>query len=224
MSTKRDIIASAQTAFSNGPIPLDGQQAARHFDAVHRELCIQFPIYPSVETFSALVSGQREYDIDEDVVDVKVVNYYTSASAQPTRLCAFDADYRDRETYNWRQIESGTPREYYINGAKIGFVPTPNVSSSGSPAYPRVSCETYAVVPLGLDDRLPTMIRSDDVYVYGVRLRHAINISSPELIALYSRLYTEKMNEVDRFFMSRASEVDRTPMPDFGGDENIMVI
>ena len=213
MRTKIDVINEAVKGFQHSAIPLDNVSASRYFDVVHREVCIQLPVYASTVTFDALVVGTSTYALGETVVDVKGVYYHTSASSRGVKLCAFDPNYQDHHWDQWREHDNATPRSYCIEGTNLRLDPPPSVASTGSPGYPMVKAYVYLCTALTHQDELPSSLRSDEVYVYGIRLKHAISIADEKAIMMYRQLYTEEFNALDRYYVQRASEVDRSPEP-----------
>ncbi len=221
MRSKQQIVESACAGRSQ--IPMDRVIAGNEFDAIHREMCVEFPLYPATVEYTSLVAGTAEYALSESVVRVRQA-YWMNSETDYRLLCANDAGYMDMDRLDYRFSSSGEPTEYYIDGQMIGFTPPPKVSSDASTLYPRVKIFAYSHKVLGARDTLPTNLRLDTAYVYAIRYRHAISNQETNAVAMYKQLLDEEMNRISTYFMERAIEVDRSMVTSRVRDKGVSII
>jgi hypothetical protein len=189
------VVSEVQLAFDNA----NAQIVLDCINRVHRDLCSEFALYKSTTQIN-LVDGQREYDLDRDVMSVRVVTYLPNNSGAYEILMPQDVSELDRTTPGWRRLAKGAPKNFYIDAGKIGFFPTPNVTTIGG--YPVVEIETTNASVLGMGDMVPSAIRSSRVYSLGAR-RYYAELDAKDQVEFYDQLYQRELMDLERILGRR---------------------
>lgn len=109
-----------------------------------------------------LTSGVSEYALEEDVTGIRVATYFESVDDTRGRnLMTITTQELDASNRVWRTMTPTRPRQIYSEFGQIGLVPAPNVTSAGSPSYPKIVLQVEYVPTLTLD----TTLRGGEYYL-----------------------------------------------------------
>lgn len=134
------------------------------------ELLFEVPLIKTTETLSALVAGTATYTKTEATLVIWEATYLRSANQgdfhplKPTTQAHLDKDFP-----GWKRDANGTPERILLDAndasppiALYRLWPTPDTSSTGSPAYPRVELTVTKKVTLTAGDTLPNQLKTLD--------------------------------------------------------------
>lgn len=206
MPTAQNIIDEAKLDF---PDETD-TRALSDLQSVDDYICFKYAVIRSRQDIT-LTADTREYSLPSNTVRVLAARYLTSATSS-TKLTARHLDWFDEYDYNWRDQDSGTPMDYYVDIANgnIGFHPAPDTTTSGS--YPKVTVD--------VSQRRGTLITSTDfgsslpsyqAWVEGLRHRMALR-TSDERVTYYESLFRHELSQLDLMLRGSAEFQPTTRM------------
>lgn len=163
----------------------------------------------------SLTQGTREYDLPDDLTNIREAYYQPSATADTWQvLQGTTRDLLARVDTGWLADSSqNVPQRYYVDQAAdsdsgkriIGFDQVPQVTTSGG--YPNVTLYTVETADLTLSETMPIGIYTDDVLLYEMAYRWAIR-QDPERVDYWKGLRDEALAETDAL---NKSVVDDAP-------------
>lgn len=203
------IIDDAQRTFPDMP----DATALRLVQDIDNRVLQHIPLYKTTEDLT-LVSGTREYEINDATVRVWHADYLESSTAQPEALRAVQIEWLNQNVSGWRNSETGTPREYYIDvqlaEVVVGFYPTPGTSTSGG--YPTVRLYVSRTRTVAAGDSVPKGLRSEEVYRAGIRWLWCVETRSDQA-DYWRKVYDDHLNEEHRVWFERMAQAPRNVVP-----------
>ncbi len=203
------IIDDAQRTFPD----LTDATGLRLVQDIDNRVLQHIPLYKTTEDIT-LVSGTREYELNDATVRVWHADYLTSSTAQPEALTAVQLEWLNQNVAGWRNSETGTPREYYVDvqlaEVVVGFNPTPDASSSGG--YPTVRLFVSRTRTIAAGDSVPKGLRSEEVYRAGIRWLYAVETRSDQA-DYWKKVYDDHLNDEHRIWFERMAQAPRNIVP-----------
>lgn len=189
--------------------------------SIHDELCFDFKLIPGTLNLN-VTAGTSEYSLTGDHVTVYSADYARSATdAEPLRVS--HPDEMDEFRPNWRREPASTPSWYYVESGKVGLVPAPSASTSGT--YPRLELRTGQRQTLALTPsptNLPAGLVSYQAWVDGIKARAAIRVSDQRATS-FAQMYDASRRRLSEQLHSSARRYRRTFLPRlFGGGNDIV--
>lgn len=169
-------------------------QAVSILNDVHAEIVTQCGLYMHTTLDVPFVAGVREYAFDGDVYGVVAGSYVQGpGSSLPMRQTSVDR--LDYEVPGWRDFGTrGSPFQYYLQGAAIGFWTTPNVTTVGGYPFARLTVlERSALTSLA--SPLPAQVPTLDAWVFGVCLRWCVR-NDRAALELYAPLASRALGKL----------------------------
>lgn len=195
--TFNDGITGAQVTYPE----ITAAQGLIYTKQIWRQIVNAAQLEAQEETFSALVSGTREYTKDtstQPIDRVRAAYYITSATvAKP--LDPISTDWLDRYGQtDWRTTtDTGEPSRYYFEAkddgtVKLGLDPIPDTTTAAG--YPIVTLygSSYRVVTTGTD--VPGIIADIRVLINGIKMLHAED-KDPAMLPLWRELYEDYLHQ-----------------------------
>lgn len=171
MKTKSQTISKFVDRYPGATVPAKQQDL---FDTAYRRLMDRAEFRTNDVPFMNIVAGTAEYPWAETSLRGYNGTWWIDANTPiPMKLTSEDG-LRDQQA-DWKEqdsLHSGRPCQFYIGtrpngnsaGLVIGFVPTPDTSTSSGFPYAVIHVEEHVV--LGLDDPLPYSMIDEMALVY----------------------------------------------------------
>lgn len=108
------------------------------------------------DTTLALVAGQRDYPLPDEVLSVLWVEH-ADHRLEPVSLTA-----EDRDRSNWRDQEGGSPTRFAVRGRRLYLLPPPDsaaVTEGGTLSY------SYVATPAEMGPQGPTGLSDSDQWL-----------------------------------------------------------
>lgn len=192
---------TAQVRMHESDFPLDSDSKALLLvNLAHADIVRAVRLYP-ITTFNInVVNGTQEYTLDSSIYRIWSALWVQDANTK-LRIYETSIDWLDYNQPNWRmQSPSNQPYQYYEQGGMIGFVSTPNVTTS---TYPYVLLECMTAQPFAsISSALPPQVPTVDAWVWGVCARWSA-MQRRDDAAYFSQLATSARNELISFVNGR---------------------
>jgi hypothetical protein len=175
---------------------LSPRRALVMLNRVLSELYAEADLRPDAQSVS-VVAGQGEYDLSP-MGDVQQVYFMTSEEESEPLSPTSPADL-DHDQPGWRtRAYRGQPRQYYVASAPnaesakwvFGLLPAPDTSTDGS-GFPIVRVFGSRPETLQMGDQIPESLLSAEACVFGLRLRHSLDVGRDDRAGYYMPLYNE---------------------------------
>jgi hypothetical protein len=181
---------------------IDRDRAVDLFNEAHVEIIRNCHLIPDTTTTITLTSGTQEYALPDSCVRVWDAAYYSTStnwvSLEQTNVDTLFNDYGP----GWQLQSAGTPWSFFERGGNIGFMPAPNVTSTGG--YPSVTLFYTNYTALSFYDKLPTTIMSMYPWVYFICSKQAV-VTAPDKVPMYHNLYEQEMKRMQEGIYGRVA-------------------